>query len=111
MRKFGKKRGRRILFVKNLAHNLIKTGKMETTVSRAKEIRPIVERLISVAKKQQLSALRRLLAYLPKQTAQKLYYEIAPKYKDRHGGYLRIIKEAKVRKRDGTQLAIIEFVS
>ena len=69
-----------------------------------------MERLVTVAKKQQLAALRSLLSKLPKQAAQKLFYEIAPRYKDRTGGYLRITKEAKYRKRDAAPLSIIEFI-
>jgi large subunit ribosomal protein L17 len=84
--------------------------KIETTEPRAKEIRPLVERFVSVAKKQQLAGLRMLLSKLPKESAQKLFYEIAPRYKERAGGYLRITKEAKHRKRDAAPLAIIEFV-
>lgn len=84
--------------------------KIETTVARAKEIRPLVERLVSVAKKQQLANLRLLIARLPKTSAQKLFYEIAPRYQGRVGGYLRIIKHTKSRKRDNAPLAIIEFI-
>ena len=50
------------------------------------------------------------MAKLPKKTAYKLYHEIAPKYQERNGGYLRIIKTAKRRKRDGVEVAVIEFV-
>ena len=110
MRKFHFKRGRRRLFINKLANNLVLHEKMETTVARAKEIKPLVERLTTIAKKQNLASLRILLAKLPKVSAQKLFYEIAPRYKERSGGYLRIIKEAKTRKRDGAALAIIEFV-
>ncbi|KKU77207.1 MAG: 50S ribosomal protein L17 [Candidatus Harrisonbacteria bacterium RIFOXYA1_FULL_48_8] len=110
MRKFHRTAGPRRSFVKGLANNLIMKEKMETTISRAKEIRPVVEHLVTLAKKQQLAAFRILLSRLPKQAAQKLYYDIAPRYKTRAGGYLRIIKEAKSRKRDATPLAIIEFV-
>lgn len=85
--------------------------KIETTVMRAKEIRPLVERLVSIAKKQQLANLRLLLSRLPKESAQKLFYEIAPRYQNRAGGYLRIIKQAKSRKRDNSPLAVVEFVS
>ncbi len=83
---------------------------METTEARAKEIRPIVERLVSHAKKQNLASLRFLLSKLPKDSAQKLYYEIAPRYKERKGGYLRILKSGVVRKRDGVKKSVIEFV-
>jgi len=83
---------------------------METTLARAKEIRPIVERLVGIAKKQNLAGLRILLSKLPKKTAQKLFYVIAPRYQNRSGGYLRIIKKARARKRDGAPMATIEFV-
>ena len=111
MRKFGRKRGPRRLFLKVLAHNLILREKMETTEARAKELRPIVERLVTIAKGQQVSALRQLLSKLPKASASKLYYELAPRFQDRKGGYLRIIKTALRRKRDGSAQAKIEFVS
>lgn len=109
-RKFHRMRGQRKLFIQGLANNLIMRERIETTVPRAKEIRPIVEKMVTVAKKQQLASLRALLSKLPKQAAQKLYFDIAPRYKERAGGYLRIIKEAKARKRDGAPLAFIEFV-
>jgi large subunit ribosomal protein L17 len=85
-------------------------GKIQTTEARAKEIRPEVERLVSLAKKQNLASLRLLLARLPKDSANRLYYDIAPKYQDRPGGYLRILKTAERRKRDAAKQAIIEFV-
>ena len=110
MRKFHRERGQRRAFFQGLANNLIMREKIETSVARAKEIRPIVERYVTVAKKQHLAAFRTLLAKLPKQAAEKLYFDIALRYKDRKGGYLRIVKEAKFKKRDGTPLSIIEFV-
>ncbi len=85
-------------------------GQMVTTEARAKDIRPLVERYISYAKTGQVAKLRMLLANLPKGAAEKLFYEIAPKYKDRTGGYLRISKHAVQRMRDGTKMATIEFV-
>lgn len=84
--------------------------KIETTIIRAKEIRPVVERLVTIAKKQQLASLRSLLEKLPAQSAKKMYFDIAPRYQARNGGYLRIIKGGKARKRDATMLATIEFV-
>ncbi len=110
MRKFGRKRGPRKSFLKTLAHNLIMNKKMVTTEARAKELRPMVEKLVTIAKKQDLASHRLLLARLPKESANKLYYDIAPKYPDRKGGYLRILKTAAVRKRDAAKKAIIEFV-
>jgi large subunit ribosomal protein L17 len=110
MRKFHRITGRRRIFLQSLANNLILKEKIETTVARAKEIRPAVERYITIGKKQQVTNLRALLGKLPKAAAQKVFYELAVRYKDQPGGYLRIIKMATVRKRDGAPKAIIEFV-
>src|SRR3989344_8823680 len=109
-RKFGRITGRRKSFVMGLEHNLVMTGGMMTTPARAKEIKPKVEKMVTLAKRQNLSALRLLLSRLPDDSASKLYYEIAPKYKERKGGYLRIIKTAISRKRDGAGQVRIEFV-
>jgi len=109
-RKFGRKRGERKAFFKGLAGNLIKKGKIETTEARAKEIKPIVERMVTTAKKQNLASFKRLISKLDKASAEKLYYEVAPKYKNRAGGYLRIIKLGEFRKRDAGKKALIEFV-
>lgn len=110
MRKFHRIRGKRKSFLKSLANNLIMNGKMETTEARAREIRPLVERLVTHAKKQNVAGLRLLLSKLPAQSANKLYYEIAPRYKERTGGYLRILKSAVRRKRDAAKKAIVEFI-
>ncbi len=110
MRKFGRIRGRRKSFTKTLANNLILKERIQTTEARAKELRPKVEKLVTLAKKQNLASLRLLLSRLPKDSASKLYYDIAPRYKDRAGGYLRILKTAERRKRDAARQAVIEFV-
>jgi len=110
MRKFGRIRGRRKAFLKTLAHNLIMKERIQTTEARAKELRPRVEKLVTLAKKQKLASLRLLLARLPKAAATKLYYELASRYQERHGGYLRILKTSHSRKRDAAKKAIIEFV-
>lgn len=109
-KKFNRKKGQRAAFMKSLANNVILKGKIETTEVRAKEIKPYVERLITIAKKQDLAAFRILLACLTKGAAEKAYYDLAPKYKERKGGYLRIIKGTKMRMKDGSAMAIIEFV-
>ena len=110
MRNFHRTRGNRRLFLKSLLHNLILKEKMTTTVARAKEVRPAMEKMVTEAKKGTLASLRRLLAGLPRLSAMKLYYEIAPRYKERKGGYLRITKLAKSRKRDAAPQAVIEFL-
>lgn len=109
-KKFHRERGQRRAFIKNLANNLIINEKMETTEARAKEIKPVIEKLITLAKKQNLAALRILLSRLNKKSAQKLYYSIAPRYLERKGGYARIIKTGKSRKNDRAKMAIIELV-
>ncbi len=109
-RKFRKKVGPRRNFIRILAHNLIMRERIETTATRAKEIRPIVEKLVTLAKGKTLADLRVLLSRLPKDAANKLYYETGPKYAERKGGYLRIIKSGGVRKRDAAPKVIVEFV-
>lgn len=109
-RKFGLIRGKRRAFLRILMHNLIMEEKISTTEARAKEIRPKVEKLITLAKKNNLASLRLLMSRIPKASAYKLFHEIAPKYKDRKGGYLRIQKTTELRKRDGSRKVIIEFV-
>lgn len=97
-------------FLKILANNLILQEKIETTESRARELRPFVEHLISCGKKQKLAAYRMLLEKIPEAAADKIYYELAPRYKEREGGYLRIIKHSLARKNDGAKIVTVEFV-
>lgn len=109
-RKFGRKKGQRKAFLKSLADNLVRHGKILTTEERAKEVRPFVERLVGYGKKQNLAGLRLLCQKLHKDSAYKLYHEIAPRYAGRSGGYTRIVKMAKRRQNDGARMAYIEFV-
>jgi large subunit ribosomal protein L17 len=110
-RKFGREKNERIAFVRGLILNLIRHGRMETTLARAKEIRPKVERLVTLAKVDSVPR-RRLVAakvYNQATATKKLFGEYAPKYKDVKGGYTRIIKLSK-RLSDSAERAIIEFV-
>ncbi|GIW65849.1 MAG: 50S ribosomal protein L17 [Candidatus Parcubacteria bacterium] len=107
---FHRKRDQRNALMKILAHNLIMKERIKTTTARAKYLRKIVEKLITKAKKQDLSVLRLLIKKLPKKSAYKLFYEIAPRYKERNGGYLRVIKLPLKRLKDNAELSIIEFV-
>ena len=109
-RKFGRIRGRRKSFIQGLLNNLILEEKIQTTPARAKEIKPKIEKLVTIAKKNNLASLRLLTSRLPKKAAMKLYHEIAPKFKDRNGGYTRIIKLGISRKRDAAEQVMIEFV-
>ncbi|MDE1970355.1 MAG: 50S ribosomal protein L17 [Patescibacteria group bacterium] len=108
-RKFHRKISERRAFIKGLEHNLVMHGKMETTLARAKEIKTKIEKLVTVAKKQDTASLRLLLRRLPKISSKKLFHEIAPRYQERRGGYTRII-HGKDRLADGAKMAIIEFV-
>ncbi len=110
-RKFGMLTGKRRSFIKGLMHNLIMEGKIKTTEARAKEIKPKVEKLVTLAKKNNVASLRLLITRLPNRvSAYKLFHEIAPRYTERRGGYLRILKTSSVRKRDAAREAIIEFI-
>ncbi len=109
-RKFGRIKGQREAFIKGLAKNLIEKEAIKTTDARAKEIRPFVEKQITLAKKQDLASLRILISRLSKKTALKLFYDIAPKYKDRSGGYTRISKISRSRIGDDAKMSVIEFI-
>ncbi|MDO8515691.1 MAG: 50S ribosomal protein L17 [bacterium] len=110
-KKFGRMRGQRKAFMRGLSGNLIRYGKIETTETRAKAVRPVVEKAVTLAKKGDLASRRLLISrFASSQVAGKLMNDIAPKYKERRGGYLRITKLAKSRKRDGSRLVTIEFV-
>ena len=110
-KKFNRTTGPRRAFLRNLANDLIRAGKIETTEARAKAIRPLVERMVTIAKKQTLASRRLLISRLHnKAIVQKLYEEIGPRYAGRVGGYLRITKLGKSRKRDGAPVARVEFV-
>ena len=109
-KKFHRKTGPRKALLKSLTVNLIMNGKIQTTKSKAKETQKQIERLITIAKKQNLTALRQIKEVLPDKIANKLYYEIAPRYLKRRGGYTRILKTTTRRKRDATELVILEFV-
>ncbi|MBI4094542.1 MAG: 50S ribosomal protein L17 [Candidatus Liptonbacteria bacterium] len=110
-KKFHRIRGERAAFLRNLSLNLIRRGRMETTEARAKAVRPLVERAVTIARQGTLAARRLLIRRLHnRQAVERLLREVGPRYANRPGGYLRIVKSAKARKRDGSRLAIIEFV-
>ena len=108
-RKFGRERNQRKAFLKSLVVNLIKNEKMKTTEARAKEIRPMVEKYLTKAKAGDLANRRLVVSKIGAVSAKKLFDEIAPKYKERKGGYTRIIKLPR-RKGDASKVAIIEFI-
>lgn len=110
-KKFHRKRGERRAFLGNLVNNFVRRERITTTETRAKALRPFVERLVTIAKQQTLAGRRILIERTGSVVvAHKLYEEIGPRYAGRSGGYVRVVKLGKGRKRDGTRLAVLEFV-
>ena len=109
-RKLGVNPSHRKAMLRNLASNLIKHKRIQTTDSRAKELRTFIEPLITKAKKADLNSTRQILKKLPfKDDVHTLVHEIAPQYIDRNGGYTRILKRG-YRDNDRASVSIIEFV-
>ena len=108
-RKFGRTADYRKRFLWNLVVNLIIKERIRTTEARAKEIRPLIEKAVSTAKNETLANRRFLLKNLTVKTVNKLFKELAPRFKERKGGYLRILKLG-ARKNDSARMAIIEFI-
>jgi large subunit ribosomal protein L17 len=95
--------------LRNLTANIIERNRIETTLAKAKAVKPIVEKMVSLGKNGTLAAKRQALAYLYKRkTVQLLFDEVAPRFMDRNGGYTRIIRTDN-RKGDGADMAILEF--
>ena len=109
-RKFGLEKNQRNALIRSLSRSLVKHESMTTTLAKAKEIRPYVEKLVTKAKTGTLASRRIVITRLggEKETA-LLFDKIAPKYKDRNGGYLRIVKLPR-RVLDGSPMAVIQFV-
>ncbi|QIQ85776.1 50S ribosomal protein L17 [Erythrobacter sp.] len=109
-RKLGRKTGHRKALFRNMAAALIKHEQIVTTLPKAKELRPYVEKLVTLAKRGGLSNRRLAMGRLQDETQlKKLFDVLAERYSDREGGYVRIIK-AGYRASDSAQLAVIEFV-
>ncbi len=108
-RKFGRKRDERKALLKSLAVSLILKERITTTQAKAKELRPFIEKLITKSRENKLASTRYLARYLSEKARKKIRIEIGPRYQERKGGYTRIIKTVP-RKRDGAEMAIIEFV-
>lgn len=105
-----RKKGARKSLIKNLAQSLIFYEQFQTTEAKAKTVKAVVEKLITIGKKNNLISRRKLLSFLNNEKAVKKIFEVlAPKYLNRNGGYLRINKTTRFRK-DGTPLVIIKFI-
>lgn len=108
-RKLSMKIGPRRALIRTLANSFFMYEKIQTTEARAKELRPFVEKLITRAKTNTVANQRIVAQKLTPEMSKKLFGEIAPKYKERNGGYTRIIKMGP-RNSDGSKIAIIELV-
>ncbi|NLM46702.1 MAG: 50S ribosomal protein L17 [Firmicutes bacterium] len=109
-RKFGRRSDARRAMLRNLTTSMILTGRVKTTEAKAKQLRSIAEKMITLGKRNDLHARRQALAYLLDENAvKKLFDEIAPRYAERQGGYTRILKLG-ARRGDAAAMAIIEFV-
>lgn len=112
-RKKGRTLGRvskqRGALLKSLSYALVKEGKIKTTEAKAKELRPFIEKLVTKAKDDSVANKRLIASRVGRDTAKKLVEVIAPKFKDRQGGYTRITK-LPYRDLDAASMAVIEFV-
>ena len=109
-RKLGRTSDHRNAMLRAMVTFLLENGKIETTVTRAKEVRAMAEKMITLGKAGDLHSKRQVFSYVTKEdVCKKLFDEIAPKYADRNGGYTKIVKIGP-RRGDAAEMAIIELV-
>ena len=109
-RKLGKPTDQRKAMLRAMVTYLLENGQIKTTGTRAREVAPMTEKMITLAKKNNLATYRQALAFITKEdVAKKLFDEIGPKYADRDGGYTRIVKIGP-RRGDAAEMAIIQLV-
>ena len=109
-RKLGRTTDHRRAMLRAMVTYLLENGQIETTVTRAKEVRAVAEKMITIGKNSDLHSKRQVFAYVTKEdVVKKLFDEIAPKYSDKNGGYTRIVKTGP-RRGDGAEMCIIELL-
>ena len=105
-RKLGKPTDQRMAMLRQQVTDFLDNGKMETTLARAKEIKPLAEKMITLGKKSDLAAYRQAMSFITREdVCKKLFKEIAPSYAERNGGYTRVIRTG-VRRGDAAETAI-----
>lgn len=110
LRKLGRPTAHRKAMLRNLVTSLLREGRIETTVTRAKETKRMAEKMITLGKRGDLHARRKALSYIyDEDVVTKLFTEVAPKYEERNGGYTRILRKGP-RRGDAAEMAIIELV-
>ena len=109
-RKLGRRSDQRKAMLRAMTTYLLENGQIKTTMARAKEVAPMAEKMITLAKKANLASYRQALSYLTKEdVAKKLFDEIGPKYAERKGGYTRVVKIGP-RRGDAAEMAIVQLV-
>ncbi len=109
-RKLGKTTAQRKAMLRQQTTDLLEYGKLETTFTRAKEVQPVVEKMITLGKKGGLANYRKAMSFLTKEdVAHKLFKELAPAYAERNGGYTRVTRIG-ARRGDAAEMAVIELV-
>ena len=109
-RKLGKSTDQRMAMLRQQVTDFLDKGRMETTISRAKEIAPLAEKMITLGKADDLASYRQMNSFITREdVAKKVKDEIAPKYAERNGGYTRITRIG-VRRGDAAEVAVIELV-
>ena len=109
-RKLGRTTAHRNAMLRGMVTYLLENGKIETTLTRAKEVRAVAEKMITLGKKNTLATRRQALAYITKEdVVKKVFDEIAPKYADRNGGYTQIFKLGP-RRGDAAEMALIKLI-
>ena len=109
-RKLGRTSDHRKAMLRAMVTYLLENGQIKTTLTRAKEVAPVAEKMITLAKNANLANYRKALSYLTKEdVANKLFQEIGPKYAERNGGYTRVVRIGP-RRGDAAEMAIIQLV-
>ena len=110
IRKLGRPTDQRMAMLRAMTTYLLENGQIKTTVSRAKEVAPLAEKMITLAKKNDLAAYRQALAFITKEdVAKKLFDQIGPKYATRDGGYTRVVRIGP-RRGDAAEMAVVQLV-
>ena len=109
-RKLGRTSAQRRAMLRQMTTDLLDKGRIQTTFTRAKEVQPVAEKMITLGKENTLASYRRALSFITKEdVANKLFKEIAPSYADRNGGYTRVTRIGP-RRGDAAEMAVIELV-
>ena len=109
-RKLGKPTDQRMAMLRAMTTALLEEGQITTTFTRAKEVAPLAEKMITLAKQNDLAAYRQALSFITKEdVAKKLFDKLGPQYADRNGGYTRVVKIGP-RRGDAAEMAVVQLV-